>query len=81
MKPILILTAAITLLAAPAFASSCPRHMAAIDAALAKNPSLSASEKAEVTKLRADGESFHKAGKHQESMDALSKAEKILKIN
>ena len=81
MKRTLVIAAALALLSAPAFASSCPRHMAAIDAALAKNPSLSASEKAEVTKLRADGEAFHKAGKHQESMDALSKAEKILKIN
>ena len=35
---------------------------------------------AEVKKLRADGEALHKAGKHQESVDALEKAEKILGI-
>ena len=35
---------------------------------------------AEVKKLRADGEKFHKSGKHAESMDALTKAEKILGI-
>lgn len=81
MKRTVIIAAALALLSAPAFASSCPRHMAAIDAALAKNPQLSAAEKAEVTKLRADGEAQHKAGQHKESMDSLSKAEKILKIN
>ena len=51
-----------------------------IDAALAKNPSLSAAQMAEVKKLRAEGEKLHKAGKHQESVDTLAKAMKILKI-
>jgi hypothetical protein len=81
MKYLITTAVALLALGGTAFASSCPRHMAAIDAALAKNPQLSAAEKAEVTKLRADGEAFHKAGKHQESMDALEKAEKILRIN
>jgi hypothetical protein len=35
---------------------------------------------AEVKKLRADGEALHKAGKHQESVDTLAKAMKLLKI-
>ena len=34
-----------------------------------------------VKKYRADGEALHKAGKHQESVDALAKAMKILKID
>ena len=34
----------------------------------------------EVKQLRADGEQFHKAGKHAESMAALNKAKGILKI-
>ncbi len=68
------------LAAAPAFAFHCPVDMAAIDAALAKNPKLSAPEAAEVKKLRAEGETLHKAGKHQESVDTLAKAKKILKI-
>ena len=34
----------------------------------------------DVKKLRADGETFHKAGKHAESMEALTKAEKLLGI-
>ena len=62
-----------------AFASSCPKHMKAIDAAL-PNAKISAAQMSEVKKLRADGEAFHKAGKHAESMEALGKAEKILGI-
>jgi hypothetical protein len=81
MKRLMFATIALTLLAGPALAGSCPKHMAAIDAALAKNPQLSAAEKAEVTKARAEGEAAHKAGKHDESLATLAKAEKILKIN
>jgi hypothetical protein len=55
--------------------------MKKIDEALAANPKLTASQLAEVKKLRAEGEVLHKAGKHQESLDTLGKAEAILKIN
>lgn len=58
----------------------CPKDMKAIDDALAKNPTLSAQEAADVKKYRAEGEALHKAGKHQESIDTLAKAMKILKI-
>ncbi len=68
------------LAAAPVFAFHCPQDMAAIDAALAKSPKLSAQEMAEVKKLRAEGETLHKAGKHQQSVDTLAKARKMLKI-
>jgi hypothetical protein len=34
----------------------------------------------EVKKLRAEGETLHKAGKHQESVDTLAKAMKLLSI-
>jgi hypothetical protein len=54
--------------------------MKKIDAALAKNPGLSAPQLGEVKKYRADGETLHKAGKHQESVDTLAKAMKILNI-
>ena len=75
----------IALLAALAFSSSafafhCPADMKKIDAALAKNPKLSAQQMSEVKKYRADGEALHKAGKHQESVDTLAKAMKILSI-
>jgi hypothetical protein len=62
------------------FAFHCPADMKKIDAALAKKPSLSSAQLAEVKKYRADGESLHKAGKHQESVDTLAKAMKILNI-
>ena len=58
----------------------CPKDMKAIDDALAKKPTLSAQEAADVKKYRAEGEALHKAGKHQESVDTLAKAMKILKI-
>ena len=63
-----------------AMAFHCPADMKKIDDALAKNPTLSAAQMTEVKKLRADGETSHKAGKHQESVDTLAKAMKILGI-
>ena len=63
-----------------ALAFHCPTDMKKIDDALAKDPKLSAEQMAEVKKYRAEGEALHKAGKHQESLDTLAKAEKILGI-
>jgi len=54
--------------------------MRKIDEAMAKNPKLSAEQAAEVKKYRAEGETLHKAGKHQESVDTLAKAMKILNL-
>ncbi len=76
----LVIAAALALASGTAFANHCPKDMAAIDAALAKNPSLSAAQMDEVKKLRADGEALHKAGKHKESVETLDKAMKILGI-
>ena len=66
--------------AAPAIANSCPKDMAAIDEALAKNPQLSEADMAEVKRLRAEGEELHNAGKHAESEEALHKAAELLGI-
>ena len=63
-----------------AFAFHCPVDMRKIDDAMAKNPKLTAEQTAEVKKYRAEGETLHKAGKHQESVDTLAKAMKILNI-
>ena len=71
---------ALMLASASAFAFHCPAEMKKIDAALAKHPKLSAQQLTDVKKFRAEGETLHKAGKHQESLDALAKAEKILGI-
>lgn len=67
-------------LSASAFAFHCPVDMKKIDAALDKNPSISASQMASVKELRASGEAKHKAGDHQGSVDDLAKAMKILGI-
>jgi len=79
MKRLAVMTAA-ALLSSAAFAFHCPADMKKIDAALAKSPKLSSQQMAEVKKYRADGEALHKAGKHQESVDTLAKAMKLLNI-
>ncbi len=76
----LSLMAALLLASGAAFAFHCPADMKKIDEAMSKNPQLSSQQMAEVRKLRADGEALHKAGKHQESLDTLGKAMKLLKI-
>ena len=68
------------LFAGAAFAFHCPADMKKIDEALAKKPKLSEAQMSEVKKFRAEGETLHKAGKHQESVDTLAKAMKILNI-
>ena len=74
------LVVALALASSAAFAFHCPADMKKIDEALAKNPQLSSQQMAEVKKYRAEGESLHKAGKHQESVDTLARAMKILNI-
>lgn len=80
MKSKALLMACLLVLSGAAFANHCPMEMKKIDDALSKNPQLSSEQMAEVKKLRAEGEVLHKAGKHQESLEALTKAEKILGI-
>jgi hypothetical protein len=70
----------LALQAAPALAFHCPKDMAKIDTALGKSPQLSADQLAEVTKRRAEGETLHNSGKHQDSVDTLAKAMEILGI-
>jgi len=68
------------LASASALAFHCPADMKKIDAALSKSPKLGDAQMSEAKKLRAEGEALHKAGKHQESVDTLAKAMKILGI-
>lgn len=63
-----------------AFAHNCPNEMKAIDAKLATSPKLSEGDAAKVKQLRAEGETAHKAGKHDASMKALGEAKKLLGI-
>jgi hypothetical protein len=82
MKNLTATVVATTLLFASsaALAFHCPADMKKIDDAMAKNPKLSAEQMADVKKFRAEGEVFHKAGKHQESVDTLATAMKILDV-
>ena len=76
----ILVAVSLVLASGTAFAFHCPKDMKAIDAALAKNPKLSEQQMADVKKYRAEGEALHKAKKHQESVDTLAKAKKILGI-
>ena len=76
----LVMLALVAMFSGSALAFHCPADMKKIDAALATSPKLSDAQMSEVKQLRADGEALHKAGKHQESVDALAKAMKILGI-
>jgi hypothetical protein len=76
----LVFAAALIALAGSALAHNCPNEMKAIDAKLATKPQMSKADMDKVTKLRADGEAAHKAGKHDDSMKALAEAKKMLGI-
>lgn len=75
----LAVTVILAAFASLAWANNCPNEVKAIDAALPK-ANLDAKQQAEVKKLRDEGESLHKAGKHSESMASLNKAKGILGI-
>ena len=78
---IVTLAAAAMFAAGSAFAFHCPAEMKKIDDAMAKSPKITAAQMEEVKKYRAEGEALHKAGKHQESIDTLAKAMKILNVS
>ena len=74
------LAASLALASGAALAFHCPADMKKIDEAMSKNPKLTEAQAADVKKYRAEGEALHKAGKHQESVDTLAKAMKILNV-
>jgi hypothetical protein len=76
----ILIAASLALASSTALAFHCPADMKKIDEAMAKNPKISAAQMTEVKKYRAEGETLHKAGKHQDSVDTLAKAMKILDI-
>ena len=80
MKRMFALGVALLFAAGTAMAFHCPKDMKQIDDALAKNPKLTEAQMKEVKELRAKGEASHKAGKHQEAVEDLAKAKKILGI-
>ena len=76
----IVVAAGLALASSAAFAFHCPADMKKIDEAMSKNPKLSPQQLGDVKKFRTEGEALHKAGKHQESVDTLAKAMKILDI-
>ena len=58
-------------------AHNCHNEMKAIDAKMT-SAKLPDADLVKVKTLREEGEKFHKAGKHAESMKALGEAQKIL---
>lgn len=77
----IVVAVSLALASSVALAFHCPADMKKIDEALSKNPKLSDAQMAEVKKYRAEGEKLHNAGKHQDSVDTLAKAMKVLNIN
>jgi hypothetical protein len=75
-----LVAVALAFASSAAFAFHCPADMRKIDEALGKNPKLTEQQMSEVKKYRAEGETLHKAGKHQESVDTLAKAMAILGV-
>jgi hypothetical protein len=80
MRLAILAAVASLMFAGPALANGCPGLMAKVDDALAKNPSLTAEQLAEVQQLRADGEAQHTSGQHAQSMESLGKALEILGV-
>jgi hypothetical protein len=74
------ITATLITFSGAALAFHCPADMKKIDDAISKSPKLSPAQMADVKKFRAEGETLHKAGKHQESVDTLAKAMALLNI-
>ena len=81
-----VVLAVSTVAGAPASAFHCPEDMEKIDDTLAakhhwmRSTSISGSQRAEVKALRADGKRLHESGKHEEAVDVLAEAMKILGI-
>ncbi len=80
MKVRALMTIIGLLAAGSAVAFHCPQDMKKIDQALAAKPVLNTAQLAKVKQLRAEGESLHQQGRHQESVDTLAQAIKILNI-
>ncbi len=67
----------LALTVAPVHAFHCPNDVKAIDHALSK-AMLSADQKAQVQKLRDEGDALHKSGAHKDSLGKLAEAMRII---
>lgn len=75
MRAILIVPVLLAAFASPAWASQCPRSIAALDDMMRQHGSMLSADKAsQVKALRDKAEQAHKAGNHAESMQAVQQA-------
>ena len=74
----MILAVFLALATGMALAHNCPNEMKAIDAKLATKPKLAGDTVSKARFLRSDGEVYHKAGNHAESLKSLAEAKKLL---
>ncbi len=72
---------AATLVSAPLWAMHCPADMAEIDQQLKDNPPSDPATLEQVQQLRAQGEAFHEAGDHAQSVQVLGEALDLLKAS
>ncbi|MCY1287022.1 hypothetical protein D9M68_389940 [compost metagenome] len=77
MRRLSLLFAAL-LLSTPLWAMHCPQDMAKIDELLKTDPPSDPAVLAQVQKLRAEGETLHKAGDHAGSVKVLGEALQLL---
>ena len=70
---LIAVAAVLVSIAGPAYASQCPSLVAKIDKSLA-TAGLSAAQLEEIERLRDDGKTQHKAGKHGDAIKTLNKA-------
>lgn len=70
----------LSLISFSATAMHCPDDMKRIDEELAANPPITAEQIEMVKKLRVEGETLHKEGKHEDSVKVLAKAMQIMNI-
>ena len=79
LKRILI-GSALFLVSGFSLAHNCPNDMKAIDDKLATKPVLTVTDATNVAQLRASAAELHKAGRHEQAMEALKQAKKLLGI-
>jgi hypothetical protein len=73
----LLAASLVVAMSAPALANQCPSDIKKIDAAL-ESSNLNQEQKAEVMRLRDEGQRLHEQGNHQQSMGTLARAKQML---
>lgn len=77
----LALMLALILFNGSVWAMHCPQEMARIDSLLQSDPPDDPEVRAEVERLRNEGEQLHKSGNHEESVKVLEEALNLLQAS